>query len=124
MSGDCRLRDRDVAILGSGPDALEELAACGLAVSRWREEDREPHQVLWVVGRAEQWRDVWVELPHALAAARARADENQPSHELGSIDGDLLGDKPAHRETEQIDVLEAESVDQTGGVARHFDDGL
>src|SRR5689334_13092103 len=107
MSGDCRLRDRDVAILGSRPDALEELAACGLALSRWREEDREPHQILWVVGRPEQWCDVWVELVHALAAAWARADENQSSHELGSIDGDLLRHKPAHREAKQVHVLEA-----------------
>src|ERR1700760_4933035 len=111
MSGDCRLRDRDVAILGSRPDALEELASCRLALSRWREEDREPHQILWVVGRSEQRCDGWVELAHALAAARARAHENDPSYELGPIDGDLLRNKPAHREAEQIHVLEAESID-------------
>src|ERR1700759_4571372 len=108
MSGDCRLGDRDVAIIGSRSDALMELAACSLALSRWREEDRKPHQILWVVNGAEQRGDVRVELAHALAAARARAHEDQPSHELGSIDGDLLRDKPPHREAEQIHVLEAE----------------
>src|ERR1700748_152887 len=124
MSGDCRLRDRDVAILGSRPDALKELAACGLALSRWREEDRKPHQILRVVDGPEQRCDAWVELVHALAAARARAGEKQPSHERGSIDGDLLRDKPAHREAKQIHVLETESVDQGGGVPRHSHDGL
>src|ERR1700730_10963980 len=106
MSGDCRLRDRDVAVLGSRPDALKELAACSLALSRWREEDRETHQILWVLGRADQRCDVRVELTHALAAARACAHENHPAYELGSIDGDLLRDEPAHREPKQIHVLD------------------
>src|ERR1700759_2156364 len=100
MSRDGRLGDRDVAIFGSSTSALEELAACSLALSRWGEEDRKPHQILRVVDRPEQWGDVGVELAHALAAARARAHEHQPSHELGSIDRDLLRDKSAHREAE------------------------
>src|ERR1700730_14304001 len=101
MSGDCRLRDRDVAILGSRPDTLKELATCSLALSRWREEDRKPHQILRGVDRPEPGCDIWVEMLHPLAAAWSRANENQPSHELGSIDGDLLRDKPPHREAKQ-----------------------
>ncbi len=55
----------------------------------------------------EQGCDVRGELVHAFAAARTGAHENQSPHELGSIDGDLLGDKSAHREAEEIDLLEA-----------------
>src|ERR1700694_305054 len=123
MSGDCRLRDRDGTILGSRPDALKELATCSLALSRWREEDRKPHQILRVVDRPEQWCDIWVELAHALAAAWSRANENQPSHELGASRADLLRDKPPQREAKQSHLPEAESVDQGGGVPRHSHDG-
>ena len=124
VGGDRGLGDRGVAVLGSRPDALEEAATRGLALPRWREEDRQPHQILRVIDRGEQWRGVRGELTHALAAARTCADEDQSPDELGSIDGDLLGDISAHREAEQIDVLEAESVDQRGGVPGHLGDGL
>ena len=30
---------------------------------------------------------------------------SDPAYELGAIDGELLRDKPAHREAEQVDVL-------------------
>ena len=124
VSGDRRLRDRGVAILGSRPDAVQEAAACGLARVRWREEDRQPHQVLRVIDLPEQRGDVRGELAHVFAAARAGAHEDQSPHELGAVDGDLLGDISAHREAEEIDVFEAESVDERGGVARHSGDGV
>ncbi len=59
-----------------------------------------------------------------LAAAGARADEKQSPHQLGPIDRELLGDVSPHREAEQIDALQAESVDQQGGVPRHSRDRL
>src|SRR5689334_14656255 len=75
MRGDGRFRDRSVAVLGARADALEESSTCGLARFRRREEDRQPHQILWLVSLPEQWRDVRRELIHAVATAWARADE-------------------------------------------------
>ena len=123
MSGDRGLRDRDVSILGSRPDALQEPATCGLALFRWREQDRKPHQILRVIDLPEERRDIRSELAHAFAAARAGAHENQSPHELGSIDGDLLSDVSAHRVAKEIDLLEAQCVDERGGVPRHSRDG-
>ena len=42
----------------------------------------------------------------------------------GRSTSDLLRDESAHREAEQIDVLESECVDQRGGVPRHPGDGV
>ena len=60
----------------------------------------------------EEWRDIGGELAHAIAATRPRADENQPPHEVGSIDRDLLGDVSAHRVAEEIDLLEPQCVEE------------
>src|ERR687891_2795633 len=116
MRGDGRLGDRDVTVLASGPDALQVAAARGLARLGRREEDRKPHQILRLIDLPKQRCGVWGKLGHALAAARTGTDENQSPHELGSIDSDLLGDVSAHREAEEIDLLEAERLDERGGV--------
>ena len=124
MRGDGGLRDRGVAVLGARADALEEVSTCDLARFRRREEDRKPHQILWLIHRLEERHDVGRELVHAVAAAWARAHEHQSADKLGSVDDDLLGDVSPHREAEEVDVLEVERVDERGSVARHSGDGL
>ena len=74
--------------------------------------------------RPEERRDVGRELVHAVAAAWARAHEHQSADELRSVDRDLLGDVSPHREAEEIDLLEAERVDERSRVPRHPGDGL
>src|ERR1700686_4848259 len=119
MSGDSGLRDRDVAVPGAGSDALEEGSTGPLANGRRREEDRKPHQILWLKRRREQRHDVRRELVHAVAAPRPCTHEHQSAYEFGTVEGDLLGDESSHRETEEINLLEPESVDEGRGVAPH-----
>src|SRR5580704_17559656 len=108
MGGDSGLRDWDVAVLGAGSDALEEGSTGPLAHVRRREEDRKPHQILWLKRCREQWHDVGRELVHAVAAPRPCTHEHQSAYEFGTVEGDLLGNESAHREAEEVDLLEAE----------------
>src|SRR6202790_2028974 len=85
--------------------------------NRRREEDRKPHQILWFQRRREQWHYVGRELVHAVAAPRTCTHEHQSAYELGTVERDLLGDESSHREAEEINLLEVESVDERGGVA-------
>jgi hypothetical protein len=57
--------------------------------------------------------------PIPIAAAWAGADQDQLAGQVGTLDGDLLGDQPAHRVPDQVDGRQVQRVDERGGVRGH-----
>src|ERR1700722_5622155 len=93
LRGSDFLVDLGIAVLGAQPEALEELTARSLAPLGLREMHAKPKMIGMVIGGAEDFLGLWRERSHALAAARAGAAQNQASDEIGSLQGDFLGDK-------------------------------
>ena len=60
--------------------------------------------------------------PHA--AGGAGAGEDDLADELRFVRGDQLGDHAAHREAEEVDLLETQRPDEGDGVVRHRLDGV
>src|SRR5216683_2938290 len=114
------LVDLGIAVLGAQPEALEELAACSLALRGPREMHAKPKMIGLVIGGAEDFLRLWRERSHALAAARAGADQDEAPHEVGRLKGDLLSDKAADRKAEHIDFPQAQRPDERHRVAAHF----
>src|SRR5258708_7419502 len=101
------LVDLGIAVLGAQPEALEELAARGLALLGLREMHAKPKMIGLVIGGAEDFLGLWRERGHALATARAGAYQDQAPHEVGRLKGDLLRDKAADRKAEHIDFRQS-----------------
>ena len=59
-----------------------------------------------------------VGLPSSRVAGRAH-DRRQAAAAVGVLDGDRLGDHPAHRRAEDVGPLDAEVVEQADGVGGH-----
>src|ERR1700730_10223885 len=114
------LVDFGIAVLGAQPEPLEELAACSLALLGARKVDAKPKMIGLVIGGAEDFLRLWRERSHALAAARAGADQDQAPHEVGRLKGDLLHDKAADRKAEHIDLRQSQRLDKRDRVGPHL----
>ena len=58
--------------------------------------------------------------PRAQAPPRAKVTASgEGAHTLGRGEGDLLGDRPTHRDAEQVEVLDLQAVGERQGVAGH-----
>src|SRR5882762_6578748 len=108
--------------LGAQPEALEELAAGGLALLGLREMHAKPEMIGLVIGGAEDFLRLRRERGHALATARAGADQDQPPHEVGRLKGDFLRDKAADRKAEHIDFRQSQRLDERHRVGAHLRD--
>ena len=116
-------RDGLVAVVGALVQAGQELLAGSAPLGCPGEEE-----VLLRVRQGEQPSEgVEVRDPgdagDALAAGGTGAGEDDPADELRFVGGDQLGDHAAHREPEEVDLLEAEGPDERDGVLRHRLDG-
>ena len=60
---------------------------------------------------------------HALATARAGADQHQAADQFRFGDGQRLCDEASQRKAEHIDLGKAECLDERGGVGGHLLDG-
>src|SRR6266849_7430953 len=112
--------DLGIAVLGAQPEALEELAACSLALLGPREVHAKPKMIGLVIGGAEDFLRLWGERRHALATARAGADQNETSDEIGGLKCDFLRDKAADRKAEHIDLRQSQRLDERDCVGRHL----
>ncbi len=56
----------------------------------------------------------------ALAAGRSRSRKNHLAHELRILQHDFLGDHPAHRKAEQVNLLESLGLDECDGIFSHL----
>ena len=86
-------------------------------------------QELFGVGEGEQSPDgVQVRDPghfvDALAAGGPGAGEDQLADQLRLVLGDHLGDHAAHREAEEVDLVQAQRADEGDGVGGHRRDGV
>ena len=61
---------------------------------------------------------------HALAASRSGADEHQAANEFGRLQRDLLRDKAADREAQQVNPTEPERIDEGDRVGPHLRDRI
>src|ERR1700730_1124271 len=114
------LGDLGIAVLGAQPEALEELVACSPALLGPREVHAKPKMIGLVIGAAEDFLRLWRERSHALATARAGADQDQAPHEVGRLKGDLLHDKAADRKAEHIDLRQSQRLDKRRRVGPHL----
>jgi hypothetical protein len=57
---------------------------------------------------------------HPLATSWARTHEDEFSDKVWPVDGELLRDKATHRESESVELLNAEGVDEGSCVLRHL----
>ena len=84
----------------------------------------EEEELLGVLAGEQSSRGVEVgdagHLVDAFAARGAGSGEDHLAHELRLLLRDHLGDHAAHREPEQVDLIEAEGADEGDGVARHL----
>ena len=105
-----------VAVLHAGKDPTEELCAFRHAGLRWREEEIEG-----VIGTLNisvcplgglAFPDV-----KAAPALWAGSTEDKAAHQTRPSKGDVLGDKSAHGEPEQIHLRETQFVDELQDVA-------
>ena len=62
-----------------------------------------------IIGRTEDALCLWRAGLHALAAARAGADQHQAANKIGRLQGDLLRDKAADRKAEHIDFASVQA---------------
>ena len=60
-----------------------------------------------VIGGAEDFLRLWSERAHALATARAGADQHEVLDEIGGLKCDFLRDKSADRKAEHIDFRQS-----------------
>src|SRR6202163_3143019 len=60
---------------------------------------------------------------HALAAARAGADQHQAAHQLRLGQGQRLRHGAADREAEHVHLLQTQGLDEGGGIGGHALDG-
>jgi hypothetical protein len=109
-----------IAVFSAAEEALQEFAAGGLAGFRVGEVDLQPDLLRHLVGGAEDLLRFRREGRHVLAAARAGADQHQAPDQLTSLQRDLLGDEAADRETEHINLLQSQRLDEGDGVGAHL----
>src|SRR5260370_14495975 len=76
LGGRDLLVDLGIAALGAQPEALEELAAGGLALLGLREMHAKPKMIGLVIGGAEDFLRLRRERRHILGTATAGADQN------------------------------------------------
>src|SRR5258708_40089633 len=84
-----------IAVLAAQPEALEELASCRLALPGRRKVHVKPKMVGIIIAGAQDFLRLWSERRHALAAARAGADQHEAPDEIGGLKCDFLRDKAA-----------------------------
>jgi hypothetical protein len=94
--------------------------ARGLALLGLREMHAKPEMIGLVIRGAEDFLGLWRERGHALATARAGADQNQSPHEVGCLKGDFLRDKAADRKPEHIELRQSQRPDERHRVGAHF----
>ena len=105
-----------IAVLFAGEDPAQELLAPGLARLGRREEEIKPvlDALDILVGVPA---DFFTPVMESTAALRAGAAEDQPAHQAGAQQDDFLRHEPTGGEAEQVDLLQAESVDESEDVA-------
>ena len=79
-----------------------------------------PKMIGLVIGGAEDFLRLWSERSHALAAARAGADQDQAADEIGGLKCDFLRDKAADRKAEHIDFRQSQRLDEGHRVGAHL----
>src|SRR3984893_16121826 len=79
-----------------------------------------PKMIRIVIGGAEDFLRLWSERSHALAAARAGADQYEAPDEIGGLKCDFLRDKAADRKAEHIDFRQSQRIDEGHRVGAHF----
>ena len=84
-------------------DIRLERAARSLARLGLGEMHAKPEMIGLIIGRAEDVLRLGRERGHALATARAGADQDQAPHEVGRLKGDFLRNEAADRKPEHID---------------------
>ena len=99
-----------IAVLAAKPEALEELTSCSLALLGMRKVHAKPKMIEIVIGGAEDFLRLWSERSHALAAARAGADQHEAPDEIGGLKCDFLRDKAADRKAEHIDLRQSQRL--------------
>ena len=117
-------RDGLVAVVGALLQPREELLAGPAPVGGAGEEQ----ELLRVLQRERGADGVEVrelgDVLDALAAGRPGAGQDQLADELGLLQRDHLRDHAAHREAEDVDLLEAQGPDERDRVTRHGLDGV
>src|SRR6267143_4734966 len=108
-----------IAALGAPAEAFQIGAASCLAGFGWSEEDAEPQMVRRVVGSAENPLRFRSQRGHALAAARAGADQHQSADQLRRDKSQLLRHQAAEGEAEHVDLAETQRSDEGQRVGGH-----
>ena len=57
---------------------------------------------------------------HSRAAARTCAIDDQPPNEIGRLQSDFLHDQAADREAKEVNLLQAQCLDEGDGVSAHL----
>src|ERR1700736_1848052 len=99
--------------------ALQELASRRLARRGRTEFDREPDILGRIVGGAKEPPCSLGQQLHSLTATRTCAIDDQSANEIGRLQHDFLRDHAADREAKDVNLLQAQRLDEGDGVSAH-----
>src|SRR6266446_2742385 len=99
--------DRGIAVLSARKVALQEGSPSRLTPLRISKEHFQPQVLGWVVGRAKDrgrfWGDVTLPISRVMIT-RGGSDQDELANQVRTVEGDLLCEHSADRETDMIDL--------------------